>query len=887
MNDIYLPQPKISPKKHIAPIWLLPIIALLVGVWLVWRSLLDMGPTITIEFENGEGIVANQTPVKYKGITIGMVKGLHNKEDLSGVLVDVEIDKRIAQKRGGIPKEAEFWLVEPQVTLAGVSGLGTIFSGNYIGVQLTDIKPGGETADHFVALKAAPPLPPSVPGLHINFKTDKLGSIGVGAPVYSRQVQVGSVQTAAMAKDGSGVEVGVFILPQYASMVRKNTRFWNASGLHLEAGLGGITVDTESVVSMLAGGISMSLPDEQSPLSQNGDNFYLYQDFEAAETSVFVNVQFPTAEGLTKGVSKVMYKGMTVGKLRDVWYSKKDNKVSGRFGIDPRFESFITDKTKFWLVRPQLSAAGISGLDALVSGAYLTFSPDPAGVAVLDHNFVALDAPPPLDFSEEGLHLRLTTSGAGSLMAGMPVYYREFVVGSVQSRILENDTAVIHVLIKPEYRSLVNRSSRFWNVSGFRMDASLSDGIQVQSAPLAALMAGGITFDTPDSRADKDLHDGQEFRLFDSEKLATAVAPGSRPGLYLTLETPDAGGIQVGAPILNHDLPVGSVEELRHSDDGKRVLVRIHIKAEHSKRLDASSRFWRASAVELKVSTAGLTVRTGSAAQFLGGGIAFDSFTDGKLTKASGVRNGDRFLLYTGKEEAVNAGVTVKLQLADATGLGTGSEIRYRGIALGEITRLQLRSDLKGVDAEAALKNEALPLLASGSRIWKVKPAVGLARTENLDALLGSYLALRPGTGSPVRNFLVEEREPVVSTLDTGLNLQLTASQLGSLKSGDPVLYRQVKVGHVLGTDLSADGSTVQIYLNIEQQYAGFVRSNSQFWNASGLDVRAGLFSGVDIHSESIESLVTGGIAFATPDKTGNAVQNGQLFELKDQPEKH
>ncbi len=884
MNDITLPRPTVSKKRHIAPIWLLPIIALLVGIWLVWRSLLDMGPQITIEFESGEGIVPNQTQVKYKGIVVGTVKQLRNKEDLSGVIADVEIDKSIVKKRGGVPKEAEFWLVQPQVTLAGISGLGTIFSGNYIGAQLASAKPSGENAEHFVALKTAPPLPSSVPGLHIKFKTDRLGSLGVGAPIFSRQIQVGSVQTAAMAADGSGVEIGVFILPQYANMVRKNTRFWNASGVRVDAGLGGIHVETESMLSLLAGGISMSLPDEEAPLSENGDSFYLYQDFEAAETSVFVNVQLPSAEGLTKGLSKVMYKGMAVGKLRDIWYDQKKDVVLGRFGIDPRFESFVTDKTHFWVVKPQLSAAGITGLDALVSGAYLTFSPDATGAAVRDYTFIAAAGPDALDYSEPGLHLRLSTPVAGSVSDGVPVYFREFVVGVVESRVLERDKVAIHVLIKPEYRHLVNSSSRFWNIGGVRLNASIADGIQLQAAPVAALIAGGIAFDTPNAKANKDLHDGHEFKLFESEKVATSAAVGSLPGVYLTLEAPDAGGIQVGAPVLNRDLTVGSVQELRHSDDGKRVQIRVHIATEYSKLLDASSRFWRASAIEMKVGAGGLTVRAGSAVQFLEGGIAFDSFAENTESKTGGVRTGDKFRLFSGKQEATNAGATVRLHLVDAKGLSTGSEIRYRGIGLGEITRLQLRSDMKSVEAEAALKNDALPLLNSGSQFWKVEPAVGLASVKNLDALLGAYLELRPGTGAASRDFVVVEKEPVLTALDTGLNLRLTAKQLGSLKSGDPVLYRQVKVGEVLGGDLSGDGAQVFVYLNIQPQYAQLVRSNSRFWNASGIDVEAGLFSGVDIHTESAETLLAGGVAFDTPDKKGSAVKDGQHFDLKDKP---
>jgi paraquat-inducible protein B len=885
MNDIYLPQPNIEPQRRIAPIWLLPILALLVGGWLVWRSLLDMGPKIEIELENGDGIIANQTQIHYKGIAVGVVKSLEPKDDLAAVIARVELDKHIAKRLGGVPKDAQFWLVQPQVTLGGISGLNTIFSGNYIEMALpTDGAPSAsaEKSDYFVALKSAPPLSQSVPGLHIKFRTDKLGSVSVGSPVFARQIQIGSVKTVSMAPDNSGVLIDAHILPEYAHLVHRSSRFWNASGVRIDAGLAGLRVQTESIASLLAGGISLGPTDETAPQSQNGDQFYLYQDFEAAEAGSFVNVQFPDASNLVKGVTRVVYRGITVGKLVDVWYNGEQDVVFGRFGIDPRFEAFITDKTRFWMVKPQLSAAGISGLDTLISGAYLTFNPDNTGKPAPDMNFVAAAGPDPLDFSEPGLHLRLQAAGAGSISDGMPVYYREFVVGSVQSHLLERDHMSVHVLIRPEYRQFVNASSRFWNVSGLRVSANLKDGLQVQGAPLASLLSGGIAFDTPDSKADKPaMHDGQAFTLYSSEKDATAPAVGSLPGVYLTLETTDGGGLSAGAPVLYRSLTVGSVEALRHSDDGRLVQVRVHVDPEHAKLLGSSSRFWRAGAVEVKAGAGGLTVRTGSLSQLVGGGVAFEAFDGSGALKAQPVHSGDHFRLYSGRDEAENAGVSVRLLLTGAKGINTGTEIRYRGMGIGEITGLHLKEDFSGVIAEAALKSSATSLLTEGSRFWKVEPAIGLARTAHLDTLLGSYLELRPGAGSAQHEFTVSEQEPVITARDSGLNLQLTAPRLGSLKAGDPVLYRQVKVGEVLGSELSADGKQVQIYLNIWPPHAALVHSNSRFWNASGVRVKAGL-TGVKVDTESVESLMAGGVAFSTPEGGGTAVTSGQVFSLVD-----
>lgn len=885
MTDIdlsALPQAQIARRRYIAPIWLLPLLALLIGVWLLWRSLLDTGPQIDIEFDSGDGIVANQTVLRYRGINVGLVKSLRVKKDLSGVVAHVELDKQVENNWPGVPKNTQFWLVQPQITLSGVSGLGTLFSGNYIAVDLPARVQKYQYATYFVALQTAPPMPVSVPGLHIKCKTGTLGSISVGAPVFSRQIQIGSVNATAMAPDGSGVVIDMHIEPKYQHLVRKNTRFWNASGLRIDAGLSGLHVETESLTSLLAGGISMSNADKKAPASQNGDSFILYDNFDAADASVFINVQFSSASGLSKGATQVRYKGIAVGKLFDTWYDDKKDVVMGRFGIDPRFEFFISDKTRFWLVRPQLSAAGVSGLDALLTGSYLTFAPSPHGTLVRDHTFTAFSGPDPSDYREPGLHLRMQMPVQGGVGIGAPLYYRQFVVGSVLDSTLLRSGIESHVLIWPEYQHLVNASSRFWNSSGVRLSANLTDGIQMQAAPLASLVAGGISFDTPREKDKKPLKNGHAFTLYADENQAKAVAADSKPGLYLTLESADAGRIAGGAPILYRSLPVGVVQSLGYSSDGKQVQIRAYIEPSKARLLSSASRFWRTSAVEVKAGAGGFSVSTGSLPNLMLGGIAFEQFEDKNAQKLPVQRvHGDtRFRLYASRAEAENAGINVRLKLNSAQDLSTGSEIRYRGLVIGEISRLQLRDDLHGVIADATLKPSAERLLTSGSGFWIVSPKIGLSGASNLNTLLGSYLALQPGAGKAQREFTVGEQEPRLTTRETGLNLQLTSTRMGSLKTGDPVLYRQVKVGEVISGDLNAHGTGVQIYINLWPQYAYLARANSRFWTASGVRVKAGLFSGVKVTTESLETIIAGGIAFSTENTAAKPAVAGQVFTL-------
>lgn len=873
MSEPALPSPQLIRRRTIAPIWLLPIVALLVGVWLIWRSLLDTGPVITVAFDSGEGIVVNQTTVQHKGIAVGTVRSMSANKDFTGVDVGIELSKSLAATfDDGLPADTSFWLVTPQVSLAGVSGLGTLLSGNYIGMALPAER--GANASHFTALKHPPGLSTSVPGLHIQLTTDKRGSVAVGTPILSRQMPIGNVTTVGLAEDGTGVQIGVHILPEYSYLVRKNTRFWNASGLRLEAGLGGLRVETDSLQSLLNGGISISLPDLDDELSKNGDQFMLYEDFAAAENSVIAFIEFPSAQGLTQGATKVIYKGLPVGKLLSLTYNNKTDTVTGRFGIDPRFDQFITDQTRFWLVRPQLSAAGITGLDALVSGAYVTFY-TAGGKPVSNHLYQAAQGPDPNDYSDLGLHLKLKVIGAKSVNEGAPVYYNDFVVGSVKSRTLDGTHTLLHILIDEQYRYLINKSTRFWNISGVNFSADVQKGVSLKTGPVASVLVGGVAFYTPSSKA-PSVSNGYAFELAPDEE-AVLQNRGSRFGLQLQLQADDAAGLSVGAPILYRELPIGRIQAIAHAPDGAGVNVNIQIEREHKELIGSNTRFYRSSPLEMSVGAGGVNLRTGPLAQWLSGGIALDQF--GKAQGAAAA-NGERFRLYSNRDAAEMAGLSIRLRLNDAEGLSIGSELRYQGLVIGEITRLRFTDNLQAVEAEAALRPDSERLLTENSQFWKVEAKLGLARTENLGTLLGSYLQLYPAPGKPARSFTVQARKPVARASKQGLNLTLVAERLGSLKAGDPVLYRQVNVGEVLGSELTEQGDKVQIYINIWPEHQQLVKTASRFWTASGVRIKAGLFSGVDIAAESLETIVSGGINFATPQVSSAPASSNMRFTL-------
>ncbi|MFM8339529.1 MAG: intermembrane transport protein PqiB, partial [Fluviibacter sp.] len=241
-------------------IWIIPILALLIGISLGIKVMLDRGPTITISFKSGEGLEAGKTHVKYKDVIIGVVKTVDLSEDHKQVIATIQIDRKASDF---LREDTHFWIVRPRITASGVSGLSTLFGGTYIAA---DLGQSHEIKDAFVALEVPPILTRDTPGRKFTLRAPNLGSHDIGTPVYFRRLTVGEVVAYELDKDGKGVSIEVFIHAPYDQYVQNNTRFWNASGVDVSVGATGVKVQTESLISVLAGGIAFEGP----PMAEDG-----------------------------------------------------------------------------------------------------------------------------------------------------------------------------------------------------------------------------------------------------------------------------------------------------------------------------------------------------------------------------------------------------------------------------------------------------------------------------------------------------------------------------------------------------------------------------------------------------------------------------------------
>ena len=347
MADPVAPDPlptalAVRPRRgRISIIWIIPILAALVAVGIGIQRLRNEGTTITIVFSEGDGIEANKTLIKYKDVTIGRVTAVQLTDDYAKVSVTAKIAKHA---EGLLVDDAKFWVVRPNISLSGISGLSTLLSGNYIEFQSGK---STDSRDNFVGLDVAPVITRQQ-GREFILNASDLGSLDIGSPIYYRRLQVGQVIAYDLTPDGKALQIKVFVNAPYDRFVFPGTRFWNASGLDVAIGADGVAVRTESLVALLAGGLAFDTPPfapASDPAPVNAA-FTLYPSRSAAlktpdgAARTYVLYFNESMRGLSVG-APVTFLGLPAGEVTSVGLSIDAAKAT----IRPRVTiSFYPDR---------------------------------------------------------------------------------------------------------------------------------------------------------------------------------------------------------------------------------------------------------------------------------------------------------------------------------------------------------------------------------------------------------------------------------------------------------------------------------------------------------------------------------------------------------------
>lgn len=317
--------PELRPRKErrISWIWLVPLLAVLMGVTLMARDWMATGPSITISFESADGIEVGQTRIRYKDVAVGTVTSIKVDHLQGRVVVTAQLDREGAEYI--TQPDSRFWVVRPRLAISGVSGLGTLLSGVYIAVDTPRSEEQPEiSVHHFEGLEQPPEIASQRPGSRYTLRSDDLGWLDVGSPLYYRRIQVGQVIGYALDESGNAVNIQVFIDAPHDRYVTADARFWNSSGVNFSLGADGLSVQTGSLAGILAGGVSFAPANELDTRPAAVDAvFNLHASHEQAMADpdgepMLLEFHFlHSVRGLKIG-APVDFRGLELGEIVDI-----------------------------------------------------------------------------------------------------------------------------------------------------------------------------------------------------------------------------------------------------------------------------------------------------------------------------------------------------------------------------------------------------------------------------------------------------------------------------------------------------------------------------------------------------------------------------------------
>ncbi len=826
-------------NKRISPFWLLPFIALCIGAILFFQIVQERGKTITITFSNGAGLVADKTPIRYQGLQIGVVKKVNFTDNMQKVKVEANIYSEATEV---LKENTKFWLVQPSVSLAGISGLDSLVSGNYITLQPGD----GDSENEFIAEEQGPIAQVNPGDLLIHLISDDLGSISIGASVYFKKMPVGKIYDYRFNKENK-VEIDVVIDKAFARFVKKDSRFWNISGINANINASGVNVEVDSLNSVVQGAVSFDSP-PNSPQAVTNSHYTLYSNLQAAKRGIEVEVTIPVTAGLDAGQTTVYYGDEQVGLLSSLSADENNEEIlKGTLLIDPNQANLLKTNTRIVLKNRKLDLGDIANPQKFFRGDYFEIIPgsgeSKTQFEVIRENELLLKAP-------NTLVLTLTAPETYGIAEGQSVFYNNIAIGQIVKQHLNVDGVKFEVAIASEYRNLIHENTQFVAASNF--DVSLGiDGLRFESATPSKWLQGGVRVLA--KKGSGAPH--STYPLYKDISSAETGVTGNLVNPSIVLHSTNLPSISKGSVVLYRQFEVGKIINVRPK--ANNFDIDVYIYPAYQDLLTDKSVFWVESAAQIDITPKGISIQASPVARSLKGAISFDNTGSGKNKT-----------LYPSELRAKSAGQVITLITDDATALSKGMSLRYLGMNVGEVEQIALDQNTNRITAKALINPSYMGMIAKEGTVFKViSPQISAGGIENLDSLLQPYIDIELGKGPSKTQFNLTQTAQPRNKYSNGVPFILETSDAMNLTEGSPVLYRGVEVGTVRKFELNSLGDRVLVHIAITPKYQHLVRKNSEFWVSSGYDFNLG-WKGAEFNTGSVQQLLKGGISFSTPSGT-------------------
>lgn len=585
--------------------------------------------------------------------------------------------------------------------------------------------------------------------------------------------------------------------------------------------------------------------------------------------NINITIHFASADGIIVDKTKVRYKGVIVGTVKKIELDEEDG-VNVVAEIESHAVFLLREKSQFWLVSPKASLTSISGLDTLFSGSYINLFP---GSGDQETEFIATEEQP-ITIPDHALLINLKSDDADSVVIGTPIFYKKIQVGEiVRVRLDESGQFVnIKAFIESRYSNLVKEQSRFWNISGLHANISRA-GIDIKLDSLTSLIAGGITFSSPENGSSK-LPSNHLFELYDNIK-------ESEQGLNITFELDAAENLPVGAGILFKGHGIGRINTLSYDAAKQLFLAQATINPAYAELVTENAHFW------VEKTTVSLSNFKNIGNIITGDYIAFLPSKEYQQESSKQVFN------LLAKQPQPTNNLSISLLAENANGLTEGAPVTYKGLIIGNIDKLVLTNKSQKINIKLNIEQEYTYLINKASKFYLFSgidfnaSLKGVSiKSKPLESILKGGIELynrhavdrsRATKLSKKHHFHLYPSKQMAmlgkDSFSAPVTVKLLSKELPSVSIGSPVYYHKLPIGEVTNLKLHQSG-LMQTSIAINAPYKHLITKNSFFWDISGFEIDASL-SGVKVDAESLLSIAAGGIAVEISESV-NGNQNSE-----------
>lgn len=693
---------------------------------------------------------------------------------------------------------------------------------------------------------------------------DTYGMRARRTPIIYKGIKIGAVNTISLDKNGS-IKSTVRLKKEYSGFAREHSKFVLRKPE--------MSIKGAKNLSSILTGVYIELIKGEGEIK---NHFKLVSEDIISTPEDAKNILFSAEKaGSINSGAGIYFKDVQVGIVKE--RILRDKGVLFRGAIYNKYSNLLSQGLYAWESQPvnieynengvqvettsveQLIGGGINiGFferrgKSLKEGAELTLYPNER---------LATDS---YSMTKGVKRLKLFTSDSSELKRGAPIYYRGVKIGSLGDKVLnrDNDTVEVSLKIRPEYKNLLNDNSFFSKIS--TISTSLNNmQLEVDVAPVKNIITGGIELLRYESSLPKNIRK----KLFNSKSEALSSIKIALSDIKIRLYAKNLNIPSKGTDVYYKGVKAGEVYEVGFDSKREESFADVLIYPNMKKTYTDSTRFWIGGMIDISADASGVTIKSEPAAAYLKGRIHYDSFE-----KPIGT---DR--IYENKNQAERPDFTsIKIFAKNTQGLVSGSPLIYKGQKAGYV-------DYATEDGVVVLVFEQFAkYLRRGALFWVEDVKISINGVKNASSILvGPKIFMTAGDGEAANQFTMEEKPASPFLMMEGLRVTLNAESRYSLLPGSPVYYRQMPVGAVEWVELADNGESVNIGVFIHKKYAKLVKNDSEFYQVSGIKASFGIFSGLDMSTESVKAILDGGIAFKTDNMESEQAIDGKVFSLSE-----